>query len=286
MLPIPDGYYAAKEVYHNIDWRLGGSLADLPPAPSTFWHTQIQYNQLEVHPMSCTIFASAGAISDLTGYRFTQSQFQQLVAAAKQDDFSDYDGWYIYKAVDLVRNWWKREKDDSLVSYLVDLNTSDLTEVLKKGYSVVTGYRGNSQYNEDVGVDGILDNLSIGNTTYGHAIRLIQDRNDPNYARVIIDNYVGSQAFNIYRIRVKDFPQLVNRSIFYSSGYIFVMNSNRPFKDVARNSKTEWFYSALEWAYQEGLIGGYEDGTFRPDKPVTRAEMVVLLKRLHDKLNN
>lgn len=286
MSPIPNGYYAAKEVYHTLDWRFGSLLDQIPPAPRSFWQSQIQYNQLEVHPMSCTIFAAAGAVSDLTGYRFNKAQFQALVAAAKKDDFSDTEGWYIYKAVDLVREWWKREKQDDLVSYRLDIQSRDLIDVLAKGYSIVTGYRGNGQYNQDVETDGILDNLSIGNTTYGHAIRIVQDQKDTNYARVIIDNYLGYQPFNLYRIRVQDLPELVNTGVFYYSGYIFVMNANRPFKDVPNNSKTEWFYSCLEWAYQEGLIGGYEDGTFRPEKPVTRAEMVVLLKRLYDKLNS
>ena len=58
------------------------------------------------------------------------------------------------------------------------------------------------------------------------------------------------------------------------------------FKDVVRNSQTEWYYSQLEWAVKEGIVNGYEDGTFRPDRPVNRAEMVILLKRLYEKLNN
>ncbi|MDY6806673.1 MAG: S-layer homology domain-containing protein [Cyanobacteriota bacterium] len=282
---VPEGYYAAKEVYGLLDWRMGGGILEtVPPAPLTFWDAQIQYNQLEVHKMSCTIFAAAGAISDLTGYRFNNNQFRALVEEAKKDDFSDSDGWYIYKAVDLVRHWWKRNEGD-ITSYRLNLAGADFVEALKKGYSIVTGYRGNSQYDRDVAADGVLDKITIGNTTYGHAIRISRDRESPDYARLVIDNYLDAQPFNTYRIKIDDLPKMVNNGVFYYSGYIFVSNVERMFKDVVRNSQTEWYYSQLEWAVKEGMVNGYEDETFRPDRPVTRAEMVILLKRLHDKLN-
>jgi hypothetical protein len=282
---VPEGYYAAKEVYGLLDWRMGaGILENVPAAPLTFWEYQIQYNQLEVHDMSCTIFASAGAISDLTGYRFNNTQFRFLVEEAKKDDFSDTEGWYIYKAVDLLRRWWKANEGD-MTTYRVNVAGSDFVEALNKGYSVVTGYRGNSQYNQDVAADGVLDNISIVNTTYGHAIRIARDRDLPDYARLVIDNYLDAQPFNTYRIKIDDLPKLVDKGVFYYSGYIFVSNVERMFKDVVRNSQTEWYYSELEWAVQEGLITGYQDGSFRPNHFVTRAEMVILLKRLHDKLN-
>ena len=283
---VPEGYYAAKEIYGKLDWRMGaGILEEIPPAPLTFWENQIQYNQLEVNSMSCTIFAAAGAISDLTGYRFDNTQFRALVEEAKKDDFSDTDGWYIYKAVDLLRRWWKNNAGE-IASYRVDVAGADFAKAIAKGYSIVTGYRGNAQYNRDVAADGILDNISIGNTTYGHAIRISRDRDRPDYVRLVIDNYLDAQPFNTYRIKIADLPQMVKNGVFYSSGYIFVSNVERMFKDVVRNSQTEWYYSQLEWAVKEGIINGYEDGTFRPDRPVTRAEMVILLKRLHDKLNN
>ena len=31
-----------------------------------------------------------------------------------------------------------------------------------------------------------------------------------------------------------------------------------------------------------GIVKGYEDGTFRPNQPVSRAEFVVLLSRIHE----
>lgn len=42
-----------------------------------------------------------------------------------------------------------------------------------------------------------------------------------------------------------------------------------------------WYAEPLEWAVGAGLIAGFEDGTFRPDAPVTRAQLVSILYRYH-----
>ena len=48
------------------------------------------------------------------------------------------------------------------------------------------------------------------------------------------------------------------------------------FKDVPDNA---WYANAVNCLYEAGLIGGYEDGTYKPNNPVTRAEIAVLLQR-------
>lgn len=282
---MPLGYYAAKEGTRTQDFRFSGAgLQDLADPQVTFWKHQIQYNQLDVHPMSCTIFAAAGAISDLTGYRFSQAQFMQLVLEAKRYGFSE-QGWYVHRAVDLLRRWWKRERSPKMASYVIHLNGPDFVQVLQQGYSVVTGYRGNAQYNDDVAADGQLDNIDIVNTTYGHAIRIVHDRAQPDYAHLVVDNYAGYNRHNLYRIKLTDMPKLVRTGVFFSDGYIFTNTMNNRFEDVPRNEQTEWYYSCVEWAAKEGLMTGYADGTFRPNDAVNRAQMAVLLKKLYDKLS-
>ena len=49
-----------------------------------------------------------------------------------------------------------------------------------------------------------------------------------------------------------------------------------PFKDVKTDHPA---YSSIEWAYKEGLIKGYPDGTFKPDGILTEAQFVALLIR-------
>jgi hypothetical protein len=48
------------------------------------------------------------------------------------------------------------------------------------------------------------------------------------------------------------------------------------FPDVPMN---HWAWQFVETIFSEGLTSGYPDGTYRPDNPVTRAEMAVFIKK-------
>lgn len=48
--------------------------------------------------------------------------------------------------------------------------------------------------------------------------------------------------------------------------------------------ETHWAHDEIERAMELGLLKGYPDGTFQPDKPITRAEAAVMLLRLYDKI--
>jgi len=43
-----------------------------------------------------------------------------------------------------------------------------------------------------------------------------------------------------------------------------------------------WAEDAMRWGIQRGLLMGYEDGTYQPDRTVTRGELMTVLKRLED----
>ena len=51
------------------------------------------------------------------------------------------------------------------------------------------------------------------------------------------------------------------------------------FKDVP---DTHWAYKAIEELSEKGIINGYEDGTFKPDAPITRAEVAAIISRLKE----
>ncbi|MCL2408929.1 MAG: S-layer homology domain-containing protein [Oscillospiraceae bacterium] len=44
----------------------------------------------------------------------------------------------------------------------------------------------------------------------------------------------------------------------------------------------QWWYYYVAWAYDAGFVKGYDDGTFRPDNPITRQEFAALLARTID----
>ena len=44
-----------------------------------------------------------------------------------------------------------------------------------------------------------------------------------------------------------------------------------------------WAAPQIRWAINEGLLKGYPDGSFKPDKPVTRAELAVILHRIYSR---
>ena len=46
-----------------------------------------------------------------------------------------------------------------------------------------------------------------------------------------------------------------------------------PLSDV---DSTAWYADAVTWAYNAGVVSGYEDGTFRPGRAITRQEMAVM----------
>src|SRR5699024_8030954 len=71
-----------------------------------------------------------------------------------------------------------------------------------------------------------------------------------------------------------EFAQLI-KNINHKS-YI---NKGLPFEDV----RGHWGYPAIDKAYSTGLITGYPDGTFRPDRQITRAEVVRIVNNLYNR---
>lgn len=43
-----------------------------------------------------------------------------------------------------------------------------------------------------------------------------------------------------------------------------------------------WYHLSIDWAVTTGALVGYDDGTFGPDNPITRAEMATVLWRISD----
>lgn len=41
----------------------------------------------------------------------------------------------------------------------------------------------------------------------------------------------------------------------------------------------EWYSTAVKWAASNSIVSGYENGTFRPNNPITREQLVTILFR-------
>lgn len=53
--------------------------------------------------------------------------------------------------------------------------------------------------------------------------------------------------------------------------------AERSFTDLEQDA---WYEDAVLWAARNGIVDGYEDGSFRPDRKISREEMCVVLDRL------
>ncbi len=65
--------------------------------------------------------------------------------------------------------------------------------------------------------------------------------------------------------------------IFYNMEGNPEYTTDKSFSDV--QNQEAWYYDAVMWAASQGIVTGYEDGTFQPDRSVSRQEMVTMFRR-------
>lgn len=69
------------------------------------------------------------------------------------------------------------------------------------------------------------------------------------------------------------------------SGFIYDSSGKfdvHAFSDVPND---HWAYATIQWAVDQGIVTGYEDGTFRPNQVVTEAEFLVMLMRAYPEVD-
>lgn len=66
---------------------------------------------------------------------------------------------------------------------------------------------------------------------------------------------------------------MVAQVMYELAGEPDVSDLTCPLSDV---DSTAWYADAVTWAYNAGVVSGYEDGTFRPGRTITRQEMAVM----------
>lgn len=256
-----DPFYGALEAPQETNYTLAGGVTVLPKPRFVFEDNEIQYNQTKVSGVSCTVFGSMGAVSDQTAYKFTLEQQKEAWNIALSKGAQSW-GWYVDQAVDVVRNLYNNLfPNDQLMSFEIKMKSEALFEALDLGYSVVTGYRGNKAYNTDK-LDGVLDEVTFGTSTFGHCVRSIVKRKDGFY--YIVDNYyTNTNKNNVYRIASKEnLKKLIYYNVFFQNGYIFVNkkdfdNANN-LKDVFGNAPI-WGHSTIQKCVDKGIKTYWDD---------------------------
>ena len=54
----------------------------------------------------------------------------------------------------------------------------------------------------------------------------------------------------------------------------------QPEPEIVDDITGHWAEADIRWCMEHGLMQGYPDGSFQPDRPVTRAELAAVLRRL------
>lgn len=114
---------------------------------------------------------------------------------------------------------------------------------------------------------------------------------DPEHVG-LVESVVSAPALEVTTIEGNTTPGLgmegsqdnggcVARKIRFRSQIVGVA---RPKYKEAEMPKTDyekhWAAKAIDWCIEHGLMTGYPDGSFKPDQPVTRAEMAVIIRRI------
>ena len=70
----------------------------------------------------------------------------------------------------------------------------------------------------------------------------------------------------------------MTRAMFVQTLYAIAgkpsVSAKTSFSDV---SSSQWYANAVAWASENGIVAGFEDGTFAPDQAVTREQMALML---------
>ena len=248
-----------EDTTKETDYQLVCGALELPRARGVFNNKKITYEQNEVSAVSCTLHGAIGAYSDLVDIPFTLEARKLLWEKALTLGADESVGWYIDDAIDLVRkeaNLVSKE-DEEVITFRVGVGQSDMQDALELGYSVVTGYRGNKDYNNDFLDDGILDGADFHAFTYAHCIRITKDQ-DTGLYDIIVDNY-PSRSYNTYKISWENLVKLQMNGVFFSSGYVFVVKADYIQMKQPENLVSIWARASVDKAVKKGIMTQWEN---------------------------
>ena len=95
-------------------------------------------------------------------------------------------------------------------------------------------------------------------------------------AKDIIGGYADGSFRPDRSITRAEFSKIIITSLNLAEEAKNLLNVPSTFRDV---SSSHWARGYIELAYEFGIITGYEDGTFRPERPVRRDELTTMIVR-------
>ncbi|KQX60818.1 S-layer homology domain-containing protein [Paenibacillus sp. Root444D2] len=121
---------------------------------------------------------------------------------------------------------------------------------------------------------------------------LVKAENQPSlrdingyWAEDAINKWIGNGLISGYADQTFQPDKVITRAEFISlvnKAFGYLHKDDQTFKDV---SQDKWFYNDVAKAKYAGYISGFDDGTFRPDQPISReqaAKIIYPLMQLED----
>lgn len=241
-----------SEIYNDSDYELAGNvdINNIPPAKNRYSNLKIEYHQPDVSDMSCTLHGTLTAFSNLTGYKFSLEERKALWEKAKILGASDQYGWYLNKAVDLVREYVNTLNIGKFVTFRIAIGFDEYYSVIQKGYSVITGYNGNSKWNKE-SVIGVITGTDFNPFTYSHIISSIDDTPKTKNEVTFVDNYLKTRIKNSYI--VQDIIPLYKSNTIFKYGYVFAYDDIEPLLDKKLIEKCKRQFIAITKPSKDGV---------------------------------
>ena len=265
------------------------------------WDSPIK-NQLT--KSTCVAHALASAIEIMqhydTGSR-EEISTSWFYGYREQDDYQD-EGMYISEALETARKIGGVPKilmpdnlgyneSRTIISGMTDkcLETAQDYRIknyalLKSKYEIISAIYENKSpviigmetYQSFIDTDrtGIVPEPSVRETNYGgHAVLCVGWTTINEDIYLVIKNSWGTEwGDNGYAyLKLDGYIPIFEMYILFDA-------TNHPLR--LTDIDTYWGKEDIELAIRCGIINGYEDGTFKPEKPITRGEIGVIVARL------
>lgn len=225
-LEILDWAYAVGESENDfsIEWEV-----DLPPL---FNMDNIRYEYNQGRSVHCTLYWPMWAISDLFNYEFKQENIDAIIALSVERGKPINIWRNTQLGVKCACDYWNSISEQKVVYYRVDVKSLNFIDAIKKWYTVVVTYRGNSTYGMDVYDNACVDGTEFPNPTYGHCTTSIW-MDDTG----IKDSYKGRKGkgwIDTNRYKLSDLKKLVDNGVFYPVAYLILPQQTKSPEEIKR----------------------------------------------------